>query len=140
MSSSKSNHSRGRSSRNDRNEAKRVLRKAMKRRMVGLDASRAVGWQVIKLPVRIERILDHVDTAYAGQPFLLGFPPDAPANRNRFNAYVHSHAQAMKLHRRAIELWMLVFGMKKEDNWTPLLTESMRQAAATPIVSVRHKS
>lgn len=29
-----------------------------------------------------------------------------------------------------VELWMLVFGMKKEDNWTPLVREGMQQAEA----------
>ncbi|HEV2698203.1 MAG TPA: hypothetical protein VGU90_09440, partial [Terriglobales bacterium] len=91
------------------------------------------GYHIIKLLARFEELHDYIDRAYAGQPFLPGFPPNVPQNRDRFNAYLDGHARVTKLTGRAIELWMLVCGMKKEDNWTPLLMERMRQAArATP--------
>jgi len=43
---------------------------------------------------------------------------------------VEGYARVMKLLARAIELWMFACGMKREDNWVPLLVERMRQAAA----------
>jgi hypothetical protein len=112
-------------------QAKRAFKKVMKRRSVGLDASRATGLHLVKLFARIERMHERVDMAYDGEPFLRGIPPNAPQNRHRFNAFVDSHSRVMKLFGRAIELWMLVFGMKKEDNWVPLLIETMRQTEQT---------
>lgn len=135
MSSLKKHHySHNRSSRNGGTETKRVLRKVMKHRCVGLEASRAAQCQLVKLFARIERIHECIDEAFAGEPFVQGIAPNAPLNKDRFHAYVEGHARVMKLHGRAIELWMLASGMKREDNWVPLLVERMRQdAAATSI-------
>src|SRR5215469_1470274 len=118
MSSSKKRHHQHRRTRPVGASTK--LKKAMKRRMVGLDASRAVAWQLIELLAKVNGIYDYIDAAYAGHLFLPSMPPEAPLNRIRFNTYIDNSMRAMKLHWRAIELWMLVFGMKKEDNWTPL--------------------
>lgn len=119
---------------------KRALRKAIERRMVGLNASQAAGWQVIKLLVDIAKIRDQVNAAFGGEPFLLGFLPDAPPNRQRFRAYVDCQKRAMKLLWEAIELWMLVCGMKKEDNWTPMVAENMRQTIARSMFKIREKN
>jgi len=127
----KHHHSHKQSSRNGRIETERVLRKVMKHRCVGLDASRAAQCQLLKLFVRIERIFEQIDEAFAGEPFLPGIAPTAPLNRQRFNAYLEGHGRAMKLFGRAIELWMFACGMKREENWVPLLVERMRQDAAT---------
>ena len=60
-------------------------------------------------------LLEHsaaaIDAAFAGEPFLPDLPPDAPANRRRFNAYLEQHRQVSKLLWRALELWRLSFGI-----------------------------
>jgi len=131
VSTSKKHHHSSRSARADRANPKRALRRAMNRHLVGLDASLAAQCQLVKLFTRIERIFEQIDEAFAGEPFLPGIAPTAPLNRQRFNAYLEGHGRAMKLFGRAIELWMFACGMKREDNWVPLLVERMRQDAAT---------
>ena len=51
-----------------------------------------------------------IDAAFAGQPFLRHLPPDAPANRRRFNSYLDQHRQVSKLLFDALELRRLSFG------------------------------
>lgn len=60
-----------------------------------------------------------IDAAFAGQPFLRHLPPDAPANKRRFYAYIEQHRQVSKLLGKALELWTLSFGLGKERIETP---------------------
>ena len=75
-----------------------------------------------------------IDEAFAGNPFLPYAAPDSPVNRQRFNTCMANYKEVAKLFEKALDLWMLACGMKREDNWVPLLIENMRQtAAAKPI-------
>ncbi len=65
----------------------------------------------------------------AGQPFLPNSGPDAPANRRRVNTFLQEHMQVTKLLGYALELWMLTCGMKRDDDWVPLMIEDMRLGA-----------
>jgi hypothetical protein len=78
---------------------------------------------------RIERLGEQIDEAFAGQPFLPNLPPDAPANRRRFNTFLQEDKQVTKLLAHALELWMLTCGMKREDDWVPVIIEDMRLRA-----------
>jgi hypothetical protein len=73
---------------------------------------------------------EFIDEAFAGNPFLPYAAPDSPVNRQRFNVYMANHKAVMNLSTRVLDLWMLACGMKREDNWVPLLVENMRQTAA----------
>lgn len=129
--SGKSAHRNGgtESYRGDDSEAQRALREAVERQEGGLDGLQAARWQLLKLFARIERLGEHIDQAFAGQPFLPDMAPDAPANRRRFKTYVEQHRQTTKLLLHAVELWMLTCGMKREDDWVPVIIEDMRLRA-----------
>jgi len=128
--SEKRQDSRRRSARRHRSQAKRVLGKSVKRRQIGLDGLHAAQFQLLTLFPRIHRMHESIDEAFAGSPFLLHVAPDSPLNRLRFNTYMASHKEVMRLLERTLDLWMLACGMKLEDNWVPLLIEDMRQRAA----------
>ena len=70
-----------------------------------------------------------IDEAFGGQPFLPDVPPDAPANRRRFNTYLEELKQVTNLLGQAVELWLLTCGMKHGDDWVPLIIEDMRLRA-----------
>jgi hypothetical protein len=116
-------------SRDDHSAAQRVLREAVEHQHVGLEGLQAARLQLIKLFARIERFSEQVDEAFAGQLFLPNLPPDSPANRRRFNTFLQEHKQVTKLLAHAPELWMLTCGMKREDDWVPVIIEEMRLRA-----------
>lgn len=118
-----------RSSLDSHSAAQRVLREAVERQQIGLEGLHAARSQLLKLFGRIERLGAKIDEAFGGQPFLPNVAPDAPANRRRFNAYFEKHRQLARLLGRAVELWMLTCGMKREDDWVPLLIAQMQQKA-----------
>ena len=107
--------------------AQRVLAKAIERERTGLKDLPATRCQLLSLFGRIERLGSQIDEAFGGQPFLRNVPPDSPANRRRFNAFFDYHRKVTGLLWKAIELWMLTCGMKREDNWVPLLIAQMHQ-------------
>jgi hypothetical protein len=115
---------------NDLSEAQRVLRETLEQHRVGVDGLHAARFQLLKLFATIERMYEHIDAAFAGQPFLPNLAPDAPANTRRFNYYFARVQQATKLLTRALDLLMLTCGMKLQDDWVPLLIEEMRQRQA----------
>jgi hypothetical protein len=82
--------------------------------------------QLLRLFGRLERTAQKIDEAFAGQPFNPNFAPDAPANRRRFNAYFKQHKQVAMQVCHAMEAWMITCGMKREDDWTPIVVEEMR--------------
>jgi hypothetical protein len=96
-------------------------------RQVGFEKLRVVRIQLLRWFARLERLAEKIDEAFAGQPFLSTIAPDAPANSRRFNAYLKEHEQVTKLLCRAVELWMLTYGMKREDDWIPLAIEELRR-------------
>jgi hypothetical protein len=57
-----------------------------------------------------------IDAAFAGQPFLRHLPPNAPANKRRFYAYIEQHRQVSKLLGKALQLWTLSFGFGIEKS------------------------
>jgi hypothetical protein len=65
---------------------------------------------IVKFFGRIERICEKVDQAFAGQPFWPDIPPDAPANRRRFKAFIELHEQGVKLLSQALDMWMFSYG------------------------------
>ena len=117
------------SSRDDRSAAQRVLREAVERQQVGPQGLQAVRFQLLNLFARIERLGAQIDEAFGGQPFLPDVPPDAPANRRRFNTYLEELKQVTNLLGQAVELWLLTCGMKHGDDWVPLIIEDMRLRA-----------
>ena len=74
---------------------------------MGLEDLQAVRRQLLKLFGRIERLGEQIDEAFAGQPFVPNLSPVAPANRRRFEAFLHEQKQVTILLGRALELWML---------------------------------
>jgi hypothetical protein len=118
-----------RSSLDSHSAAQRGLREAVERQQIGLEGLHVARSQVLKLFGRIERLSGKIDEAFGGQPFLPNVAPDAPANRRRFNAYFEAHRQLDRRLGRALELWMLTCGMKREDDWVPLLIAEMNRNA-----------
>jgi hypothetical protein len=114
----------------DHSAVERMLKDATASQQVGLEGLPAVRYQLVKVFGRIDRLACKIDEAFAGRPFLPNLSADAPANRRRFNAYVEGQRKAIRLLGQAIELWMLTCGMKREDDWVPLLITEMRQNAA----------
>jgi len=106
--------------------AQRVLADAIKRQQMGLEGLEAGRFQLLKLFGRIERLHEQIDRAFGGQPFLPNVPPDSPANQRRFNAFFENHRKATRWLMKALELWMLTCGLKREDNWVPLLIAEMQ--------------
>jgi hypothetical protein len=96
---------------------------------VGLDALEAPRLQALRLLLRTERLAQKIDEAFGGQPFFLNLAPTAPANRRRFNAYIELHRKTAKLLFRAVELYQLTCGLKREDDWVPVVIEDMRLKA-----------
>ena len=120
----------GESSPHDHSAAQRVVREAVERQQMGLEGLGAVRFQLLKLVGRIERLHGQIAEAFAGQVFLPDVSPVARANRRRFNAYIEQQRQFTRLRGRAMELWMLACGMKREDDWAPLLIAQMQQNGA----------
>jgi hypothetical protein len=85
---------------------------------------------VLKLFARIDQLAGKIDLAFLGQPFMPHLPPDAPANVRRAKTYFRLHQENTRLLERAIRLWMLSYGMKPEDDWTPIVVEHMRRGYA----------
>ena len=85
------------------------------RAQVGLDALEKPRIQVLRLLQRLERLAQKIDAAFGDQPFLPNFSPTAPANRRRFDAYFSQQKKVAKLVHRAVELYMLTCGMKRDD-------------------------
>ena len=115
-----------------------LIAKALHDAPSGLDRIRC---SVIKLLMRIERLSAKIDIAFAGQPFMPNLPPDAPANLRRCKSYIRLHLRNTELLDRAIRLWMLTFGMKPEDDWTPVMVEHMklqRARAETSCAAEKH--
>jgi hypothetical protein len=73
---------------------------------------------------------EFIDEAFAGNPFLPFAAPDSPVNRQRFHTCMANHKEVANLCEKVLHLWMLACGMKREDNWIPLLIENMRQTDA----------
>jgi hypothetical protein len=121
--------SRNQRSRKDRAEAKRVLRNGISGRSSPFDGQNALRFQVLKLFSRAQRLHDTIDAAYEYQPLVGSIPPTAPANVLRFKLMIDLHLEVTKLFGRAMELGFLAGGLKKEDNWVPLLVERCRQDA-----------
>ena len=71
----------------------------------------AIRSNLLKFFELIEHSAALIDAAYARYPFLLHLPPDAPANRRRFNTYLDQYRQVSKLLFNALELWRLSFGI-----------------------------
>lgn len=141
MSSSKRHHdSRIGSVRKNHSQAKRVMRKSVEQRRIGLDGLHAAQFQLITLFARIQKMHEFIDEAFAGSPFLLHAPPNSPLNMHRFNSYVANHEAVTNLFKKALDLWMLACGMKSGDNWAPLLIEEMRQTAAAKAVGATARS
>jgi len=101
--------------------ADQFLRQAVENKVGGLDGLQAARLPLVKLFGRIERLHEKIDEAFGGQPFLPNLPPDCPANRRRFNTFLGEHKKVTKLLGYALELWSLACGLKREDDWIPLL-------------------
>ncbi len=112
-----------RSIREERSAAQQALKEAIESQQSGLEGLQAARSQLLKLFGRIERLGDQIDAAFGGQAFLQELAPTAPANRRRFKIYFEEHSQVTGLLMQALEAWMLTCGLKREDNWVPLLLD-----------------
>jgi hypothetical protein len=90
----------------------------------GLHASRP---HILNLFAQVSHLATIIDKAFEGQPFLPHLRPDAPANTRRFSVYLEQHRQVFKLFAKALEFWMISYGLKPGENWIPLLVEEMKQ-------------
>ena len=118
------------SSQEHRSEAQRILAEAIEQEKVGLDGLPAARFQLLRTFGRIERLGEQIDKAFGGQAFFQNLPPDCPANRRRFNAYFGCLSKVAGLLLKAMDIWMLTCGMKREDDWVPLLIAQMQLDAA----------
>jgi hypothetical protein len=109
--------------------ADQLLRQAVEDKVVGLDGLQAVRLRFVKLFGRIERMHEKIDEAFGGQPFLENLPPDCPANRRRFDTFFSEHKKVAELFGYALELWSFACGLKREDDWTPVLIADMNRRA-----------
>jgi len=107
----------------------RVLREAIENKVGGLDGLLAARITLVKLFGRIERMQQKIDEAFGGQPFLRELSPTCPANRRRFNTFSREHEKAAQLLGYAVELWSLACGLKREDDWTPVLVADINRRA-----------
>jgi hypothetical protein len=98
----------------DFTQAQRALREAIEQQKMGVEGLLAARFQLLRVFGRIERMQEQIDVAFAGQPFLADVVPTAPANTQRFKAFMERHERAMKLQTRAIELWILTCGVRWE--------------------------
>jgi hypothetical protein len=102
-------------------------RSSLENQQVGLEKLHVARVQVLRSMARLQRFGEKIDEAFAGQPFLSNIAPDAPANRRRFKTYLKQHRQVTRLLCQGVELWMMTFGMKREDDWIPLAIEELRR-------------
>ncbi len=96
-----------------------------------LDGLRALRPCILKMFARIERLTEKVDEAFAGQPFWPNLPPDAPANRRRFKAYIGLHEEAVKLFSRTHEIWLLSHGVQVVRRAIPRESRKKRRRGTT---------
>jgi hypothetical protein len=106
-----------------------LLRHAVENKVMGLEGLQAARLALVKLFGRIERMHQKIDIAFCGQPFLQGLSPTCPANRRRFNTFVRQHEKVTQLFGYALELWSLACGLKREDDWTPVLVADINRKA-----------
>jgi len=107
--------------------ADQFLLQAVENKVGGLDGLQAARLPLVKLFGRIERLHEKIDEAFGGQPFLPNLPPDCPANRRRFNTFLSEHKKVTKLLGYTLELWSLACGLKREDDWIPLLVADIHR-------------
>ena len=74
---------------------------------------------------RIDRILDKVDEAFNGEPFL-PIPPELPENMQRFQALIWAQNLCLNCHRKCLDLWMRTYGLKRDDDWTRISVEQAK--------------
>jgi hypothetical protein len=111
--------------------ADQPLLQAVENKVVGLEGLQAGRLAIAQLFGRILRLQEKVGEAYGYQPFLQNVSATCPANRRRINAYLHDFREVLGLLSHALELWCLTCGMKREDNWTPLLVADFHRSALT---------
>jgi hypothetical protein len=70
----------------------------------GMDTSSFAQVLILKLLLKVNRMNDGIEEAFAGQPFIRALPPDAPANQRRFDAYWESHLKVTKLLLQLVQL------------------------------------
>ena len=80
--------------------------------------------------VRTEEMARRIDEAFEGRPFCPLWGPVDPRNQRRVHAYLRAQKQVLKLFGYVLELWMITFGLKPEDDWVPIVVEDMRRKYA----------
>jgi hypothetical protein len=78
---------------------------------LGIDCMALPRSHVLKLFDRVQRVHVEIEEAFSFQMFAPDLPADGPVNRNRSTAYLRAHMQRTELLRKAIELWLLTFGL-----------------------------
>lgn len=105
------------------------LLQAVENKVVGLEGLQAARLAIAQVFGRILRLQEKLDEAYGGQPFLQNLSATCPANRLRINSYLRDFKEVLGLLSHALELWCLTCGMKREDNWIPLLVADFHRSA-----------
>lgn len=97
----------------------RQIQAAIKQKQDSLDAAKAVAPLTVQQMQRFTRLLEKVDEAFGGEPFLSSLPPDHPKNQARFQAYVGCMKAATGMQNRAIELWFKAHGLdpSQPEQW-----------------------
>ena len=72
----------------------------------GLEAARI---EIVSLFGRARRLLEKIDEAFGGAPFLPNFSATHPVNRLRFNTFCKEHQKAARLLGYSLELWILAW-------------------------------
>jgi hypothetical protein len=109
--------------------ADQPLRQAVENKVVGLDGLQAARLAIVQLFGRILRLQETLVETFGGQPFLPNLSPTCPANRRRFNTYISEFTKLSRLLGYALDLWILTCGMKREDDWTPILVADINRRA-----------
>jgi hypothetical protein len=81
------------------------------RQWSGIDCMALPRSHVLKLFERTEHIDAQIEEAFAFEMFVPDLPPQGPINRERYTAYLRAHMQKTELLGKAIELWLLTFGV-----------------------------
>jgi len=109
--------------------ADQPLFEAIENKVVGLEGLQAARIASAQFFDRILRLQEKLDEAYGGDPFLQDLSPICPVNRRRFNTYLRDFAKLAGFLGYALELWSLTCGMKREDDWTPVIVADINRRA-----------
>lgn len=119
----------------------RSLNRTIKERSDALEAARALAPISLQSLARYGRLIEKIDEAFGGSPFLPDKPPTHPDNKKRFKAYVKMLQQAEGLQKQAIELWLRSHGLdpSQPEQWLQMAVIAASGAgAAAALTGAKH--